>query len=269
MRVSIDEILMKVKEIDNRQKISKKKEIPPFSLENTGEDEFYRIPIEEYRQMEFTDEQEWNNIYNSKRCSIEALNYIEIKKRGEGPIKKTYTSLSSVKEGPYYDPIGIHVCVWRKNESINNFICEQVPSSKTIQFSDYKDGIYCAICHKKKECKEFNWSKINTPKRSNCEIMELDFKCDDKIQKTSYKETVIKKESRAIPNWEKLMIKCIHSIYNDKIVYPMSSKHSVLLWPWQMTNYQKFRYSNPDYKNSEIFLRSDIENFKDNYGVIN
>ena len=65
MRVSIDEILMKVKEIDNRQKISKKKEIPPFSLENTGEDEFYRIPIEEYRQMEFTDEQEWNNIYNS------------------------------------------------------------------------------------------------------------------------------------------------------------------------------------------------------------
>lgn len=268
MRISIDDILMKVKEIDNRQKYSKKEEMPHFSLENSSEDENYTIPIEEYRRMKFTDEEEWNNIYNSKRCSIEALNYIEIKKRGDGPIKKIYSSLSNVEEGPYYDPIGVHVCIWKANKCINNFICAQVPSSKTIQFSDYKEGIYCAICHKKKDCTEFNWSKINTPKRSNCEIMELDLKYD-KIQKISHNETVVKKESRAIPNWEKLMIKCIHIIYNDKIVYPMSSKHSVLLWPWQMTKYQKFRYSNPDYKKSDIFLRSDMENFKGNYGVIN
>lgn len=266
MGIIINDILKKVKEMDKKCRV--KKELPPFILVNS--DENYRISIEEYRQTRFTDKEDWNNMYNPTRCSIEALNYIDIKKRGEGPVKKTYKSFSDVTESPYYDPIGVHLCIWKSNKCIDNFICAQVPTSETIQFSEYKEGIYCAICHIKKDQREFNWSKTKNSKRSNHYVAELDLKYEDKIPKTVQVEPIIRnKISRAIPNWEKLMVKCIHSLYNDKIVYSMSPKHSLLLWPWQMTYYQKFRHSNPGYKDSHIFMRSDMDSFRGDYGVIN
>ena len=49
------------------------------------------ISIEEYRNLLFTEKEEWNNWYNPKRCSIDALIKIEVKQRGKGPIKKNYT----------------------------------------------------------------------------------------------------------------------------------------------------------------------------------
>lgn len=269
MGICINEILKKVKRLDKINTVVKK-ELPPFSLVKSDDDENHRISIEEYRQTQFTEEEDWNNIYNPKRCSIEALNYIEIKKRGEGAVKKTYKSFADIDESPYYDPIGVHLCIWKSNKCINNFICEQAPNSKNIHFSEYKDGIYCAICHIKKEQREFNWSKIGNCKRPNHDLKELDLNYEDKMPKTSNVEPIIKKRiSRGIPNWEKLMIKCIHAVYNDKIVYSMSPKHSILLWPWQMTYYQKFKHSNPGYKDSHIFMRSEMENFRGDYGVIN
>ena len=240
--------------------------IPELVLNDESEEKRI-MSIEEYRNMVLTDKEEWDNIYNPKRCSIEALNYIEIKKRGDGPVKKCYKSFTDTEEGPYYDPLGIHVCVWKADNRINNFICEQVPNSKNIQFADYKEGIYCAICHRKKECTEFNWSKINRNKRSRDVIKLSKPVIYPSIEVTEFAPHE-KRTSNAIPNWIKLMTKVKHTIYNDKIVYPISKYKSILMWPWQMTYYQKFRYSNPDYKDSEIFLKSDMENFREDYAII-
>lgn len=259
----IDNILINLAKLDKHIKKEKNETyIPPFSLTDSETDTNFTIPIDIYRKMELTDKEEWDNIYNPKKCSIEALNYIEIKKRGEGPLKKKYTSFADKSDGPYTDSLGVHVCVWRKNESIPNFMCEQVPSSENIQFSDYKEGIYCCICHKRKEFKEFSWSKIKHTKRET----------PDPVKYNSVPVLYVpleKKEPRAIPNWEKLMVKVNHRLYNDKIVYQMSPTESILVWPWQMTYYQKFKYNNKNYKDSHVFLNSDKNTFKDRYGIVN
>ena len=65
------------------------------------------------------------------------------------------------------------------------------------------------------------------------------------------------------------MIKVNYKLYNDKIVYQLSPTESILLWPWQMTHYQKFKYNNKNYKESSIFLSSNDDTFKDIYGIIN
>ena len=240
--------------------------VEEFKLDLPDE-EIEIMSIEEYRKLQLTEEQEWNNSYNPKRCSIEALNYIDIKKRGKGDIKPDYLSFSDTEYGPYYDPIGVHLCTWKNNKLIKNFKCEQDPSSKNVQFSNVKPGLHCSICHKRKECRQFNWCEPIKPARA----VDLQRLPDPQRDICTYPPVITlhrQKVSNAIPNWSKLMIKCIHSIYNDKLVYCISKFHSVLLWPWQMTSYQKFRYNNPDYKKSVIFLDSDMENFRDNYGVI-
>lgn len=236
----------------------------PERVYEIEENENILISIEEYRNMEFTDEQEWNNIYNPKRCSIEALDYIEVKRRGDGAIKNTYKSFSDTEYGPYYDPIGVHLCVWKNNKLIKNFKSEQDPSSKNIQFSVFKPGLYCAICHKCKESTQFDWSKTVHVPGARPGLVPY----EDIIPKSAPCLPQKRKLSNAIPNWNKLMIKCVHSLYNDKVVYFISRYESKLLWPWQMTYYQKFKHDNPNYKDSVIFLTSDMENFRDNYGVI-
>jgi hypothetical protein len=263
MTTIIDKILTNISKLDKYiiNKNENDTHPPHFSLTDSETDTGCTIPIEIYRKMEFTDEEEWNNIYNNKRCSIEALNYIEIKKRGEGPVKKNYTSISNTNEGPYMDKLGVHVCVWRSNKSITNFICEQFPESENIQFPDYKEGIYCCICHKRKDCREFDWSKIKHTKREDTGPVKYNsipvlYGPLEKIEK------------KAIPNWGKLMIKVKYMLYNDKIVYQMSPEESILVWPWQMTYYQKFKHNNKNYKDSHIFLNNN-DSFKDNYGVIN
>lgn len=261
----IDKILNNLSKLDKYVVEKKNKNeiyLTPFSLTESEPDSSFTIPIDIYRKMEFTDKEEWDNIYNPKKCSIEALNYIEIKKRGEGPPKKIYTSFADKSEGPYTDSLGVHVCVWRKNESIPNFICEQIPSGENIQFSDYKDGIHCCICHKRKECKDFNWSKIKHTKREDSGPVKYN-------SIPVLYGPLEKKESKAIPNWEKLMVKVNYRLYNDKIVYQMSPTESILVWPWQMTYYQKFKYNNKNYKDSPVFLNSDKDTFKDTYGIIN
>lgn len=234
----------------------------PTNMEIPEEEEEI-ISIEEYRKIQFTEEQEWNSSYNPKRCSIEALNFIEIKRKGKGDIKKVYKSFSDTENGPYYDPIGVHICTWRNNKQIINFKCEQDPSSVNIQFSVFKPGIYCAICHIKKECREFNWEKRENIKVNRFVLSTHEYKYPPVVPD-------IKKPriSLAIPNWNKLMIKCLYSLYNNKTVYCISKYNSIIIWPWQMTPYQLFKHNNPNYKESIIFLDSDMEKFKDNYAII-
>ena len=64
------------------------------------------------------------------------------------------------------------------------------------------------------------------------------------------------------------MFKVIYSLKKQKIVYQVSSYKSLYLWPWQLTPYQKFKLKYPDYKLSVIFVKSEIDKFKNNYAIV-
>ena len=66
-----------------------------------------------------TPEEEWNFLFNNKRVSIEALEAIELKQKGNGPIKELYNS-ENFTYGPCYDPGGVHVHIWKKDSLIKN-----------------------------------------------------------------------------------------------------------------------------------------------------
>ena len=112
------------------------------------------MSIEEYRDHLYTEKEEWNNFYNPKRCSIEALIKIEVKQRGQGPVKKIYTTTTN-EPGPYYDPYFLHTHIWKKTTLIKNFESEQNPKVPFVEFTNVKQGIFCCICHLKNNKKSF------------------------------------------------------------------------------------------------------------------
>jgi len=206
-----------------------------------------------------TKEEEWNFLYNNKKISIEALEHIEIKNRGEGAEKEEYNS-KTFTCGPCYDPLNIHVHVWKKDTSIKNFIGEQKQNVKNIQYTDYKPGTYCSICHQSAQTfhmKLFDKSKIEKT------YINIDFSYSN--YSTEKNDVIV---SNAIPNWKKLLTKHLYSMKNEKILYPISSFKTLLLWPWQMTPYQKFKLNNMNYKNNKVFIKNKFEEFKNSYAVI-
>ena len=78
--------------IDGRGNVIEMETENETKMETEDSKEFVPMSIVEYRNMNLTAEQEWNNVHNPKRCSIEALHNIEIKSRGKGPDKKIYNS---------------------------------------------------------------------------------------------------------------------------------------------------------------------------------
>lgn len=237
------------------------------------------MSIEEYRNLKLTPEQEWNNIYNPKRVSIEALHAIEIKKRGKGPDKKIYYT-GCIGPGPYYDPQCNHIHIWKNKSLIENFIGEQCQNVPSVQFRDDKHGLYCSICHCKKSEFKFNWGSglddYNDEKPSILENNNV-YKEEDFLPKEKIKvfpkcipktETIREPNNRMVSKWESLMFKVLYSLKNDKIIYQVSRFKSLYLWPWQLTPYQKFKLKFPDYKSSIIFVKSDIDKFRDNYAII-
>ncbi len=233
------------------------------------------ISIEEYRSIEETPEEEWNMIYNNKKISIEALEHIEIKKRGKGPEKPIYISHSD-KPGPFYDPISSHVHIFKKDSLIKNFTSEQDPRCKFVQYRDYKPGTYCSICHCSCEKFHFNFMGSNKKPRINSHFKNLSIDENPKI----ITEPSIDENSKIIiepftsskksyhAEWKRVITRVIHSLNNKKIVYPISKYKSLLLWPWQLTPYQKFKLENKNYKNSCIFVKSKIEFFREDYACI-
>jgi hypothetical protein len=236
------------------------------------------MSIEEYRNLKLTPEQEWNSIYNPKRVSIEALHAIEIKKRGNGPDKKIYYPGCS-GPGPYYDPQCNHIHIWKHKSLIENFIGEQSQNVPHVQFTDDKPGLYCCICHCKNSQFHLKWTQNLDDYHEEPDILqkhsvykEEDFLPKDKIKvfpkcipKT---EPVQELNNRIVSKWESLMFKVVYSLENDKIVYPVSRFKSLYLWPWELTPYQKFKLKFPDYKSGIIFVKSDIDKFRDNYAII-
>ncbi len=242
------------------------------------EDKIEIMSIEEYRNLKFTPEQEWNSSYNPTKVSIEALHAIEVKRRGKGPDKKIYGAGCS-GPGPYYDPSCNHIHIWKNKSLIENFIGEQSQNVPYVQFIDSKPGLYCCICH----CKNSQFYLKWTDNLNDCQeepvilqkhsvYKEKDFLPKDKIKVFSKcipkSEPIKEPNNRILSKWKSFMFKVVHSLKNDKIVYPVSSFKSLYLWPWQLTHYQKFKLKFPDYKSGIIFLKSDIDKFRDNYAII-
>tara|TARA_Y100001970_G_scaffold291891_1_gene430889 strand:+ start:11294 stop:12064 length:771 start_codon:yes stop_codon:yes gene_type:complete len=235
------------------------------------------MSIEEYRALNFTPEEEWNHIYNPKRLSIEALDNIETRKRGKGDTKNVYTSLMEVdgKLAPYYDPSGTHIHIWKSHTTIPNLIGPQNANVPYIQFTDFKPGTYCCICHKLNRCHRFTWRpEPDANYIIGATIYEkgLQYSPDDYQKDVKYfpktEPALVLKEEKYTGKWTNFMIKVLYSMNNDKFVYPVSKYKSLLLWPWEMTPYQKFKMGNPDYRKSVIFLEPSLEKFKDNYAYI-
>jgi hypothetical protein len=283
--------------IDGRGNISR---IEDSSNTLDEEPSFDPMSIEEYRSLKLTPEQEWNNIHNPKKCSIEALEAIEIKKRGNGPDKPIYR-IGAKDPGPYYDPDCAHIHIWKKVKLIQNFTCEQFHNVPYIQFTNKKPGLYCSICHERRKQFQFKW-KENLKQfqfRQKVNIKQIQFRCKDDLDdsyekpmifnnKNKYSKEdflppssvkVFPKTAAKIPtsdhdinkkilNWERLVNRIFHSIYNEKLIYPLSKYKSLYLWPWQLTVYQKFKLNNPEYKSSRVFVKSGLDKFKNNYTII-
>lgn len=220
-----------------------------------------------------TPEEEWNFIYNNKRVSIEALEAIELKKKGNGPKKEMYNS-ENFTCGPCYDPSGVHVHIWKKDSLIKNFIGEQNQNVPHVQFTEYKKGTYCCICHKSIQRFYMKWRK--EPDSDNCvdtERNEYKYKQEDCIKDfVKFTNTIQEKKEKNVSivkkRWKSALYKVNYTLKNDKIVYPISKYKSILLWPWEMTPYQKFKMNKPEYKKSNIFIKNKMEEFKNNYAVI-
>tara|TARA_B100001142_G_scaffold330057_1_gene395931 strand:+ start:9740 stop:10564 length:825 start_codon:yes stop_codon:yes gene_type:complete len=260
------------KESDTTIIIPENKEIKP------QEEEIKTMSIEEYRNLKLTDEQEWNNIYNPKRLSIEVLHAIETKRKGQGPDKKIYHGNCS-EPGPYYDPHCNHVHVWKNKSLIKNFIGEQSQTVSYVQFTDDKPGVYCSVCHCKNHAVYLKWAKHSNEYNEEPVILqnnnvytEEHFLPNEKIKVfpncIPEPEPIQEPNNRMISKWESFMFKVIYSLKNDKIVYQVSRFKSFYLWPWQLTPYQKFKLKFPDYKSRIIFVKSDDNKFKDNYAVL-
>lgn len=233
------------------------------------------MTIEEYRSMKMSPREEWEANFNGKRCSIEALDSIIIKKRGVGPEKPIYTHCAT-ESGPYYDPQGIHLHVWKNKKNIQNFKGEQNPNIRCVQFTDDKPGYYCSICHLRNKNSTFKWvqTRGNTSeclkKQRNsidCITEYITFPptiCTE-IEKDFKKLNI--DETRRIKNWTSLMFKVLHSLKYKKLEYKISNTKVLYLWPWELTPYQKFKLKCPDYKQSNIFLNT-LDTFTENYAYI-
>ena len=223
-----------------------------------------------------TKEQEWDFIYNNKRVSIEALDHIKLKSRGKGPEKKLYNS-STFECGPCYDPDNLHVHIWKKHSLIENFNGEQNQIIKDIQYTDYKAGTYCSICHKSAQKFHMRWrEEPDSDKICEKNVYTCPYKPEDYLKKeeiATFHPTIRKKTtdleiSKARKRWRSAFLKIKYSNKNEKTIYPISPYKSLLLWPWEMTPYQKFKISQPNYKKSKIFIKNKLEEFKDSYAYI-
>ena len=50
--------------------------------------------------------------------------------------------------------------------------------------------------------------------------------------------------------------KVVYKLMYKPVIYPISIHKSLLLWPWDLTDYQKLRLTNLEYKKSPIFFTS-------------
>ena len=244
--------------------------------------------------IDFDTKEEWDSLYSGKRISIEAITEAQIRKNGKGPDKKIWTCSEEISgPGPYYDPYSNHIHIWKKGKNIENFTCEQNKLKSFIQITESdKNRTYCRICHIKMKIDKygginhtdeeslfnqdfpktggervdvkptgdlnaFNISEVIEQKRREIEG-EIMFEEEEK------ENELIKIIKRVNDRWYKV----IYKLTQPRLLYNICKTNSALIWPWEMTDYQKFKYSNPNYKDSFIFIKSKLDDFQENYVCI-
>lgn len=60
----------------------------------------------------------------------------------------------------------------------------------------------------------------------------------------------------------------VYKLVKNPILYPISMTETKLIWPWNLTKYQKFKLDNPDYKSSVIFSHNINYKITENYIII-
>jgi len=60
--------------------------------------------------------------------------------------------------------------------------------------------------------------------------------------------------------------KLVYKLIKKPIIYPISIHKNLLLWPWELTDYQKLRLNNSEYKKSPIFFKT--KKITSNYVII-
>tara|TARA_E500000178_G_C17038017_1_gene764589 strand:- start:986 stop:1756 length:771 start_codon:yes stop_codon:yes gene_type:complete len=73
-----------------------------------------------------------------------------------------------------------------------------------------------------------------------------------------------KKQSKILFKYYKLIYKLI----KKPILYPITNTETKLIWPWDLTYYQKFRLKNLNYKNNIIFSHKNSYKINSSYVII-
>lgn len=60
----------------------------------------------------------------------------------------------------------------------------------------------------------------------------------------------------------------VYKLVKTPILYPISMTETKLIWPWNLTKYQKFKLENPDYKSSVMFSHRRNYKITENYVMI-
>jgi hypothetical protein len=250
------------------------------SKPNAIKKEIIKKPVVEF----LTAREEWDAHYCGTRISLNAL---ENKKRKHGSQKKLFSDIKwktgvSPEPGPYYDPCDTHVHLWKKSINIPNFTCEQrknVPNVEIIEDSDLKAS-YCCICHIKKiahNVKILRNIDFVEPK-AIFSIPPKKFTSIEKLHNLAYKYYWKKKLNETheyVPiigaksekegvKWYRIVYKMLHK----PIVYNISPFYSILKYPWELTNYQKFMINNPTYRQDYFMILNPPRDYSINYAVI-
>ena len=226
----------------------------------------------------------------------ESKELYEIKNKA-GCLKKNFDNYIPNSVGPYYDLKNCHICIPRKYNQIKNFIGPQDPYIiKLVEISNYNKKIsYCCICHremksnlsfsgkrklfiddnyfeKKREIISYSndiddienkIKKIKLIEDCNINNKESDIKMTFQNEINPY--LIQQKHNNVVNKFYKI----VYKLLRQPILYNLSLKESKLIWPWELTNYQKLRLKNPDYKSTYSFYSHQNNNrISKNYIVI-
>ena len=62
--------------------------------------------------------------------------------------------------------------------------------------------------------------------------------------------------------------KMVYKLIKEPVFYPISSTETKIIWPWDLTMYQKFKLLNPNYKSASMFSHRKNYKISENYVII-
>ena len=138
--------------------------------------------------------------------------------------------------------------------SIENSLTEKI-NNMCINSNEYNSTI-----NNFNKCKIIENDNIKMWEKIYYSVLKNNFKIKLKELKIEYSN----REKRVLNFYYKLVYKLIYR----PILYEISYKETKLLYPWELTNYQKFKLNNPKYKKSCIFNTNYNDKFRTNYMII-